>query len=159
MEVKQQADELSTVNQISQALVSQANLDDLLQLVGDRLRNLFKANIVYIGLLDKKTKIINFPYQYGDNMPPLKLGEGLTSKIILTGEPLLINKDVHEQTSEFGIDRVGLPAASYLGVPIPVSNEIIGVLSIPKHRNRKPLRRKRPAFAGYYCCERWRRHK
>ena len=35
-------------------------------------------------------------------MPPLKLGEGLTSKIILTGEPLLINKDVHEQTSAIG---------------------------------------------------------
>jgi signal transduction histidine kinase/CheY-like chemotaxis protein/streptogramin lyase len=129
-EVKQQADELSTVNQISQALVSQADLHDLIKLVGDQLRDLFKANIVYIALLDKKTKIINFPYQYGDKLPPLKLGEGLTSQIILTGKPLLINKDVYEETSALGIDRVGIPAASYLGVPIPVSDEIIGVLSI-----------------------------
>ena len=129
-EVKQQADELKTVNQISQALVSQADLHDLINLVGNQLKDLFKANIVYIALLDKKTKIINFPYQYGDQMPPLKLGEGLTSKIILTGEPLLINKDVHEEASSLGINRVGLPAASYLGVPIPVSDEIIGVLSI-----------------------------
>src|SRR5579863_7918603 len=129
-EVKQQAEELATVNQISQALVSQADLYDLIKLVGDQLRDLFKANIVYLALLDKKTKIISFPYQYGDSMKPLKLGEGLTSKIILTGEPLLINKDVHELASAMGIGRVGIPAASYLGVPIPVADEIIGVLSI-----------------------------
>ncbi|MEP7144450.1 MAG: two-component regulator propeller domain-containing protein [Ferruginibacter sp.] len=129
-EVKQQADELATVNQISQALVSQADLNDLIQLVGNQLRDLFKANIVYIALLDKKTKIISFPYQYGDKMQPIKLGEGLTSKIILTGEPLLLNKDLNKVTATLGIDRVGLPAASYIGVPIPVSDEIIGVLSI-----------------------------
>ena len=129
-EVQQQAEELSTVNQISQALVSQADLHDLIKLVGDQLRDLFRANIVYIALLDKKTKIISFPYQYGDKLPPLKLGEGLTSKIILSGQPLLINKDVTEKTSSLGVDRVGIPAASYLGVPIPVADEIIGVLSV-----------------------------
>jgi signal transduction histidine kinase/DNA-binding response OmpR family regulator/ligand-binding sensor domain-containing protein len=129
-EVKQQAEELSTINHISQALVSQVDLNDLIKLVGDRLRDLFKANIVYIALLDKKINTIRFPYQYGDKLPPLKLGEGLTSKIILTGESLLINKDVTEKTSALGIDRVGIPAASYLGVPIPVGDEIIGVLSI-----------------------------
>jgi len=129
-EVQQQAEELSTVNQISQALVSQADLHDLIKLVGDQLRDLFRANIVYIALLDKKTKIISFPYQYGDKLPPLKLGEGLTSKIIISGQPLLINKDVTEKTSSLGVDRVGIPAASYLGVPIPVADEIIGVLSI-----------------------------
>jgi signal transduction histidine kinase/CheY-like chemotaxis protein/streptogramin lyase len=129
-EVKQQTDELTTINQISQALVGQADLKDLILLVGNQLRDLFQANIVYIALLDTKTKMINFPYQYGDNMKPLKLGEGLTSKIILTGESLLINKDVHEQATVIGVNRVGIPAASYLGVPIPVSDEIIGVLSI-----------------------------
>ena len=130
LEVKQQADELSTINQISQALVSQVDLNDLIKLVGDRLRDLFKANIVYIALLDKKTNIISFPYQYGDNMAPLKLGEGLTSRIIVSGEALLINKDVTEKASDLGVGRVGIPAASYLGVPIPVSDEIIGVISI-----------------------------
>jgi len=130
LEVKQQAEELAVVNQISQALVSQADLNELIHLVGDQLRDLFKADIVYIALLDKKTKIISFPYQYGDKMPPLRLGEGLTSKIILTGQPLLINKDVHAEATSMGVGRVGIPSACYLGVPIPVSDEIIGVLSI-----------------------------
>ena len=137
-EAKQRATELSTVNSISKALASQLDPDDLIKLVGDQLKDLFKANIVYLALLNKKTKSFNFPYQYGDDNVPLKLGEGLTSKIILTGEPLLINKDVQELRARLGVEQMGIPAASYLGVPIPVGDEIIGVLSVQstEHENR-----------------------
>jgi signal transduction histidine kinase/CheY-like chemotaxis protein len=136
-ESKQRAAELSTVNSISKALAAQLDPDDLIKMVGDQLKNLFKANIVYLAILDPKTKIINFPYQFGDNMEPLKLGEGLTSKIILTGEPILINKDLKEQRKQMGISLVGLESASYLGVPIPVGDENIGVLSVQstEHEN------------------------
>ena len=129
-EAKQRANELSTVNSISQALTSQLNLDDLINLVGEQMKELFHANIVYLAILDHNTNMINFPYQYGDKMQPMKLGEGLTSKIILSGEPLLINKDLDQLREQLGVQQIGVPAASYLGVPIPVENEVIGVLSI-----------------------------
>ena len=80
-ETKQRATELSTVNNISQTLASQLNPEDLIKLVGDQLRDLFKANVVYLALLDPSTKIIYFPYQYGDDLTPMKLGEGLTSQV------------------------------------------------------------------------------
>lgn len=129
-ETKQRATELSTVNNISQTLASQLNPEDLIKLVGDQLRDLFRANVVYLALLDPSTKVIYFPYQYGDDLTPMKLGEGLTSQVLLTGKSLLINKDVDEQTIRLGVQRLGIPAASYLGVPIPVGDDIIGVLSV-----------------------------
>ncbi|MEO6845427.1 MAG: GAF domain-containing protein, partial [Ginsengibacter sp.] len=129
-DAKQRASELTTVNNISKALASQLNPGELIQFVGDQLRDLFNANIVYLALLDKKTKMINFPYKFGDEMKPIKLGDGFSSKIILSGTPILLNKDVSSKTLELGIHRSGLPAASYLGVPIPVGDEIIGVLSV-----------------------------
>ncbi len=137
-EAKQRATELSTVNNISKALASQLDPDDLIKLVGDQLKDLFNANIVYLALLNQKTKTIHFPYQYGDDNKPMKLGEGLSSKIILTGEPLLINKDVEELRAKLGVQTMGIPAASYLGVPIPVGDEIIGVLSVQstEHENK-----------------------
>jgi K+-sensing histidine kinase KdpD/CheY-like chemotaxis protein/ligand-binding sensor domain-containing protein len=136
-EAKQRASELSTVNSISKALASQLDPDDLIKLVGDQIKNLFKANIVYLALLNQKTKTIQFPYQFGDVMLPLKLGEGLTSKIIQSGEPLLINKNVQELTDQMGLHRIGKHSSSYLGVPIPVGDEIIGVLSVQstEHEN------------------------
>ncbi|MGZ3882383.1 MAG: GAF domain-containing protein, partial [Flavisolibacter sp.] len=129
-QAKQRASELGTVNNISKALASKLDADSLIKLVGDQLKDLFRANIVYLALLNKKTNIIYFPYQYGDDMTPMKLGKGLTSNIILKGEPLLLNKDVDETTGQLGLQRIGIPAASYLGVPIPVGDEIIGVLSV-----------------------------
>ena len=129
-DAKQRATELTTVNNVSKALATQLNTGDLIKMVGDQMRDLFKANIVYLALLNKKTNIISFPYQYGDNMQPIRLGTGLTSNIIMNGEPLLINKDVEEKTGALGLQRVGLPASSYLGVPIPVGDENIGVLSV-----------------------------
>jgi signal transduction histidine kinase/CheY-like chemotaxis protein/ligand-binding sensor domain-containing protein len=129
-DAKHRATELTTVNNVSKALATQLNPDDLIHLVGDQMKNLFRANIVYLALLNKNTRIINFAYQYGEVMPARKIGEGLTSKILLTGEPLLINTDMAGKAEEMGIRQVGMPAASYLGVPIPVGDEIIGVLSV-----------------------------
>jgi signal transduction histidine kinase/CheY-like chemotaxis protein/uncharacterized protein YigA (DUF484 family) len=129
-QAKQRATELTTVNSVSKALASQLNPDDLIELVGDQMKDLFKANIVYLALLNKNTRIINFAYQYGEVMPARKIGDGLTSKILLTGEPLIINADIVGKAEKLGIQQMGLPAASYLGVPIPVGDEIIGVLSV-----------------------------
>lgn len=129
-ETKQRAAELGTVNNISKALASLLNAEDLIKMVGDHLKDLFKANIVYLALLNEKTKVIHFPYQYGEAMPVRMLGEGLTSSIILSGEPLLLNKDIDEKAEELGVGQYGLPSLSYLGVPIPVRDAIIGVLSV-----------------------------
>ena len=67
----------------------------------------------------------------------MKFGEGIASKIIATGKPLLINKNMNEEISQLGIQRLGLPSASYLGVPIPIEDEIIGVLSVQSTDNGK----------------------
>jgi transcriptional regulator with GAF, ATPase, and Fis domain len=101
-EAKQRATELSTVNNISKALASQLDTDELIQFVGDEMKDLFKANIVYLALLNEKTKMIHFKYQFGEEMESRLVGEGLTSKILMTGESLLINKEVEEKTKEMG---------------------------------------------------------
>ena len=85
------------------------------------MKQMFNANIVYLALLNQQTMTIHFPYQYGDDMSPMKLGEGLTSKIILSGQSLLINKDVQELRKQLGVQRVGIPAASYLGMLVDLS--------------------------------------
>lgn len=129
-ESKKRTAELSTVNSISQAIVAHLEIEKLIKLVGDKVRDLFNANIVYLALRDKVSEMIKFPYGYGEEFQPLPLGDGLTSHIILKKEPLLMNKEVDRETEGLGVARIGTPSASYLGVPIPVGGEIIGVLSV-----------------------------
>ncbi len=134
-ESKKREAEMNTVNSISQAIVGHLEIEKLINLVGNKVRILFNANIVYLALLNKEKKIIEFPYGHGEEFPPLKFGEGLTSKIILSKEPLLLNTEVDKKAEELGIKRIGIPSASYLGVPIPVGDEIIGVLSVQSTAN------------------------
>ncbi|PIB27401.1 hypothetical protein BFP77_12120 [Maribacter sp. 4U21] len=131
-EANQRLQELATVNQVSQALTEKLQLNDLIQLVGDEMKKLFKSDITYLAILNPDTNIISFPYEDGDDMQPMNFGEGLTSQIIKTGEPLLINKDadIAAEYDKIGVKHSGKQAVSYLGVPIPVEDTIIGVLSV-----------------------------
>ena len=131
-EANQRLKELATVNQVSQALTEKLELNDLIQLVGDEMKKLFKSDITYLAILNPETKIIDFPYQDGDNMQPMNYGEGLTSQIIKTGQPLLHNKDtdIAAEYDKIGVKHTGKQAISYLGVPIPVEDSVIGVISV-----------------------------
>jgi signal transduction histidine kinase/DNA-binding response OmpR family regulator len=134
-EVAERAAELATINRITQALAEKLDLSSVIQLVGDQVRDLFEAPIVYVALLDRGTMMIHFPYTHGEAVEPLPYGEGLTSQIIRSGKPLLINKDIAQTSASLGVQRRGRPASSYLGVPIPAGGEIIGVISVQSTDN------------------------
>ncbi len=129
-EIRQRAAELATIDNISRALASELELGTLIAQVGEQVRQVFNAQIAYLALLDKATSTIHFRYGYGDEFSSLPFGTGMTSRIIQTGEPLLINEDIGGRTAQLNIKRSGAAAKSYLGVPIPVGNEVIGVLSV-----------------------------
>ena len=129
-EVSERAAELITINNITQALATQLDKEPLIQLVGDQIRDLFHASIAYVALLDRTSMILRFPYTYGEDAQPRPFGAGLTSQIIRSGQPLLINQDMDRNRARMGIEQIGRQSASYLGVPIPSGGEVAGVISV-----------------------------
>ena len=129
-ETEQRAAELDTVNTVSSAITGELDVDTLIRLVGEQVRSVFRTDIAYVALLDVETNIISFPYQYGQHLEPLQLGEGLTSRVIQSCAPLLINDDLERQREQLGAAQMGKPALSYLGVPIFVGGDAIGVVSV-----------------------------
>ena len=111
-ETEQRATELAALNAVRTALVKELNLDSLIQLVGEQIVSVFKADIAYVAVVDESAGMINFPYVYGENKPPIKLGEGLTSKVIESGEALLINKDLGQKSIEIGKAPIGMLSQS-----------------------------------------------
>ena len=129
-ETEQRATELSAISTVTQALVAETDLENMIQLIGSQTRDIFNADIAYLALLNQQSNVIEFPYQHGDTFKPLKLGEGLTSRIIQNGQPLIFNRNLDQESSALGINRIGRRAKSYLGVPIKAGREIIGVISV-----------------------------
>jgi GAF domain-containing protein/DNA-binding response OmpR family regulator/anti-sigma regulatory factor (Ser/Thr protein kinase) len=131
-ETRQRAAELSIVNNVGQAIAEQLEFDALLERLGDQLREVFEADIAYVALHDTSTDIIEFPYymERGErpSYPPMRFGEGLTSRVLQSRQPLLLNRP--EAFADLGVPVVGLPAKSYLGVPILAGSDAIGVISV-----------------------------
>ena len=130
-ETKQRATELHTVNKISHALVSQLDLKSLIKLIGDQMLQTFNADIVYLAIHDRKANMLHFPYMYGeDDANSRKFGNGITEKIIINKEPLLINEDMERAYEEIKAEKKGKWVQSYLGVPIVVGDTATGVISV-----------------------------
>jgi GAF domain-containing protein/CheY-like chemotaxis protein len=129
-ESQQRAAELKTVNTVSQQLAGKLDLAALIGLVGEQIRKVFDADLAYVALLDRQSGMIDFPYQYGETIAPLKYGEGLTSKIIQTGRALILNEDTNRRSQELGARIGGKSAKSYMGVPIMVDGVGQGVISV-----------------------------
>jgi PAS domain S-box-containing protein len=131
-EADARAAELETVNRIGNALARQLDLDSLIELVGEQMRSVFRADIVFVALLDEATRLIEFPYysEAGrrESQQPLQFGEGLTSRILQSREPLVLNSDEHFE--QIGTRGIGTQAKSWLGVPILAGDEAIGVISV-----------------------------
>lgn len=129
-ETEQRAAELQAINTVETALASELDVNTLIHLVGEQTRQLFNADIAYVALLDETSKIINFPYTFGEDLTPIRFGEGLTTKVLQTNEPLLINHELDRQIVEIGATLVGKSPLSYLGVPIIMGGKAVGVLSV-----------------------------
>jgi PAS domain S-box-containing protein len=131
-QTRQRVAELATINGVGQALSSQLDLDALIELVGERVRDTFEADIAFVALHDRRSGQIDFAYYYERgrrrNEPSIAYGEGLTSQILESRAPLVLNRS--PQFEQHDAAPVGTPVRSFLGVPIMHRDAAIGVISV-----------------------------
>jgi GAF domain-containing protein len=85
-------------------------------------------------LCDEKTDTIRIPYTFEEGtvrtIETFPMGEGLTSIPIRTRQPLLLNENIQDQAKALGAKVIGKPAKSWMGVPLVIEDQAIGVLII-----------------------------
>ena len=96
----------------------------------------------FVGALyDEKTSSIDIPYinEYGNvrSVEAFPLGEGLTSVLIRTKQPLLLNENIQEKVEALGAKIDGKPAKSWMGAPVLIGNQAIGALIVQDLQKEK----------------------
>src|SRR5262249_61082181 len=61
-ETRERVSDLATVNSVGQALSSQLDLDGLIELVGEQVRETFDADIAYVALHDEAAGLVEVAY-------------------------------------------------------------------------------------------------
>jgi PAS domain S-box-containing protein len=131
-ETRQRNAELAIINHVVQELTGELDFQKMIELASETLSELLKAHTLYIALYDKQTQKISFPYYKDGNrqrqQPSITLGQGLTSKILQSAQPLLC--ETLQQQIDQGVIIATGECETYLGVPILTGKEATGVLSV-----------------------------
>ncbi len=135
-ETRQRNAELALINGIQQGLAAEIDMGAMYDLVGDKVQEIFDAQVVDIAILDAETELLHFPYtiERGVRFPdePLPL-IGFRQKVMETREPLLVNEDVAGAARDLGQASIaiqGEPARSLLFAPLVAGDKALGVISL-----------------------------
>jgi len=136
-ETEQRNAELAIVNSVQKGLAAELDFQAIIDLVGDKIAEIFHTGYLYMALHDRATNLITMPYylEHGERFPvePFSLGVGLSGEVIRTREPLLINENFKARAAALGAKQIGDAATadegkSYLGVPILKGDAAFGVI-------------------------------
>ena len=133
--INQQLAELQTIQEISQIVSQETDLSTLFQSLHEQVRKTMGDVSFLVTIYDKETRQVRIPYMYEKgsglvSVPSFQLGEGLTSIVLKTKKPLMLIENTLERAEALGAKIIGVPAKSWLGVPMVVQNEAIGTITI-----------------------------
>ncbi|MBN1146444.1 MAG: GAF domain-containing protein [Anaerolineales bacterium] len=129
--------EMQTLWNISQTIsisaATETELTSLFQTIHRQVESVMgELNSFAMTLYDAQTDMIRVPYLFEDgqmvDVAPFPLGEGLTSIVVRARSPLMLVEDTERKARELGAKTIGVPAKSWLGVPMLFGGEVVGVI-------------------------------
>ncbi|MGB8644707.1 MAG: PAS domain S-box protein [Anaerolineae bacterium] len=141
-ETERRAEQMARLNRIGMSVTSGLDMEQVLQSLYDQCKQMVSIDSFYVALYDAETGVITFPlFRDMDNnvwKEPLHIEQrpGLTGSVIRSGKTLYLPDTLDPQEAGARpIIRTGqTPTRAYVGVPLVVHNEIIGVVSMQSYR-------------------------
>ncbi len=132
------AAELATLNSLSQALTAQLDVEQVLEEAYRGVSRLLDATSFYIALYDPDKDDVTFSIDVAEgkvhkSSVTRQAGKGLTEHILRTQKPVLIREDVPTWLEEMGIEPIGRTAHSWLGVPLTIGDQTLGVMAVQSY--------------------------
>lgn len=131
---KAQLETLEKLNAIHQIIENTTDLYSVSAAIHELTQKFIGDFSFILALYDEKTQSINIPYIYDEekikSIETFPLGEGITSILIRTQQPLIITKDTEKRMEELGAKIIGSPANSWMGVPLIDNNQAIGAIIV-----------------------------
>ncbi len=141
-ETEQRNAELAIINSVQDALAAKLDMQGIYDSVGDKIREIFKADTTFIVFHDVENNRIIAPYYIDRGIRPSiasrPYSKGLNEIIIESGKPLLLN--TYEETAKAGAFNVASPDSdkdlneSFLGVPIFRNGKAIGATAVQSYK-------------------------
>ncbi len=133
---KRQQEIQDVLIEIANSVNNTRNLDELFLNIQSSLGKIIDTKNCYVALYDEKTQLISLPFHKDekDSFQEFPAGKTVTGYVIKTGEAQLVDEDKIEELAKQGeIEPIGAPSVSWLGVPLKISDKIIGVFVVQSY--------------------------
>ncbi|MFH1610013.1 MAG: GAF domain-containing protein [Candidatus Bipolaricaulota bacterium] len=142
-ELRARQAELEGLYEVSVVLGATLDLDELFRQMHEEVSRLIPCDAFTIALVDARRGEfhLEFAVEEGAQLPklvrPLDPSTSLTAWIVSVKEPLLIcDFEGERDRLPAAVQRVGKEVASWLGVPLILGDEVLGVISVQSFRPR-----------------------
>lgn len=130
--------ELAVLNEMSRALSAQQNVDGVVEIVYEYTARLMDASNFYVALYDSAQDEIEFVMDITKGQTrwhsgKRRAGNGLTEHLLRTRQPLLMPNNIRQHLERLGITAIGGEAQSWLGVPMIIGDQAIGVIGLQSY--------------------------
>ncbi len=132
------AREQAVLNELGQALTARLSVDQVLEEAYRQTSRLIDAANFYIGLYDPEKEEITFRIDVSESVIDREIvvmpaSEGIAGYIIRHHTAMLFEDNVGARQQELGITMVGQEARSWLGVPLMIGAEVLGVMAVQSY--------------------------
>ena len=121
---------------ITDAVNTTKDLNEFYEIIHEQLSSVIDTTNYYVALYDKETDTISLPYHTDtkDKVTSFPAGKTLTNYVIKTGKSLFADKEVDEKLTKAGkIETIGTPSKIWLGVPLKIENEVMGMICVQSY--------------------------
>ena len=134
-ELNQRGEELAVIKSVQEGLAKELDMQAIYDLVGNKLRELFDAQVVGIATFDheKGHETIHFFFEKGERYYPIPRPiDTFRKHLISTKNRLLIDKNVPDVVASFGVKVIPGTAMpkSILMVPLVIGEKVTGYVSL-----------------------------
>lgn len=131
--------EIRALNVLASTAATANDLNSFYKSIHEQIRSVVGNHGFVIALYDQKTNSISIPYLYEagtlSTLDTFPLGEGLTSILIRSLQPLMLVEDTEKRAIAMGAKIAGKPAKSWMGVPLLARGVAIGAVIIQDLEN------------------------
>jgi GAF domain-containing protein len=138
-EIEHRLNEDEVIILMSQEITSIRDLQTLYSTLHTHIRQTLGNVNFLLALYNANTNSISVPYLYEkgtdsndavNTIEAFPIGEGLTSILIRTKQPLMLVEDAEKRAIALGAKITGKPPKSWLGTPMVVADEVIGAIVV-----------------------------
>jgi PAS domain S-box-containing protein len=129
---------------ISTAALKQYDIKEIYPIIVQELSKIWDTNNFFIALYDRTTETLSLPFfaDEKDNFYEIPTKKTITGWVIKNNKSVLLKeKDLKTLDESGDIDLVGTPCKVWMGVPLKVENDTIGVMCLQDYYNEDKFSR------------------